>query len=105
MTSLDIQDELAAEVGKVSPKAYNDTMASALLGDFSAALAAVAVPTLVLVGESDDITPMSDSQEIAAAIEGAKLTVIADAGHLSNLDNPAAFNTALIEFLSSQPET
>jgi 3-oxoadipate enol-lactonase len=104
-TSLDIQDELAAEVAKVSPKAYNETMASALLGDFSDALAAVEVPTLVLVGEDDDVTPRSISEEIAGAIEGAQLTVIANAGHLSNLDNPMAFNAALVAFFSPQPET
>jgi pimeloyl-ACP methyl ester carboxylesterase len=105
MTSLDIQDELAAEVAKVSPKTYNETMASALLGYFTDALAAVKVPTLVLVGEDDDVTPRSVSEEIAGAIEGAQLTVIANAGHLSNLDNPVAFNAAIVAFLSLQAET
>jgi pimeloyl-ACP methyl ester carboxylesterase len=100
-TSLDIQDELAAAVAKVAPKAYNDAMASTLLGDFTGTLAAVAVPTLVLVGDQDDITPRSAADQIAAGIKAARLEVIPDAGHLSNLDNPQAFNAALLGFLTS----
>lgn len=101
-TSLDVQDELAAAVAKVAPKAYNDTMASALLGDFTVALAAVAVPTLVLVGDQDDITPEATSRFVADGIKGAELQVIPDAGHLSNLDNPQAFNAAVVRFLQAQ---
>lgn len=100
-TSLDIQDELAAAVAKVSPKAYNDTMASALLSDFTGTLGAVSVPTLVLVGDQDDVTPRPASEIVAAGIKGARIEVIPDAGHLSNLDNPQAFNAALLAFLPS----
>lgn len=99
-TSLDVQDELAAAVAKVSPKAYNDAMASTLLGDFTGTLAAVAVPTLVLVGDQDDVTPRAAADDIAAGIKGARLEVIPDAGHLSNVDNPQAFNAALLGFLT-----
>src|SRR5262249_54804703 len=75
-TSLEVQAELAGAVAKVSPKAYNDTMASALLGDFTATLAVVSIPTLVLVGDQDDVTPRPSSEFLAAGIAGARLQVI-----------------------------
>lgn len=61
-------------------------------------LRAVTVPTLVLVGADDPLTPPEQAQEIADATGGA-LTVLPDAGHLSNLDAPEAFNAALLDFL------
>jgi 3-oxoadipate enol-lactonase len=57
------------------------------------------VPTLVLVGEEDEITPPAESQRIADAVPGATLVVIPKAGHLSNLERPDEFNQALATFL------
>lgn len=63
------------------------------------ALATIDVPTLVLVGEHD--TPfLRASAVMAERIPGAALVTIADAGHIANLDQPAAFNAALLDFLS-----
>jgi len=61
--------------------------------------ASVTVPTLVLVGDHDSIAPPHLSHELAALIPGAQLVVVPDAGHLSNEENPAAFNLALRTFL------
>lgn len=61
----------------------------------------IKVPTLVVVGEDDALTPRANSETIAKAVPGARLAVIPRAGHLSNLENPDAFNQALDEFLSS----
>ncbi|MBE1206124.1 alpha/beta fold hydrolase [Aminobacter carboxidus] len=60
----------------------------------------IATPTLVLVGEKDGETPPSYSAEIAARIGGAEMQVIPGAGHLSNVENTAAVNTALTAFLN-----
>ena len=57
-------------------------------------------PTLVVVGAEDTLTPPTDSEALAKAIPGARLEVIPAAGHLSNLENPAAFNRALDAFLT-----
>lgn len=57
------------------------------------------VPLLVLVGDQDEITPLSDAQELAR-LGHAELKVIGRAGHLSNLDQPQAFNEALLNFLT-----
>lgn len=62
-------------------------------------LAAIAVPTLVLVGDSDPLIPPARSHEMAAAIPGARLVVIPDCGHASTLEQPAAVNRALVEWI------
>jgi 3-oxoadipate enol-lactonase len=62
-------------------------------------LAEIDCPTLVICGEQDPSTPLPLSQAMAAGIPGARLAVIPDALHLSNLERPQAFNQALGEFL------
>ncbi len=63
-------------------------------------LAAIRCPTLVLVGEGDELTPPALAQEIAAGISGARLVTVADSGHLSTLEQPTAVTKALVEWLS-----
>ncbi|MFC4426121.1 alpha/beta fold hydrolase [Deinococcus navajonensis] len=63
-------------------------------------LHALKVPLLVLVGAEDQITPPDQAQEIADAGRG-ELRVLPGAAHLSNLDQPAAFNAALLAFLTA----
>ncbi len=64
-------------------------------------LGAIACPTLVLVGEGDEATPPELAREIAAGIPRSRLVLIADSGHLSTLEQPAAVTRALIEWLRS----
>lgn len=66
-------------------------------------LADIRVPVLVLGGESDAVTPPDVLRSLAAAIPGARLELLPDAGHVSNLENPAAFDAALHAFLASLP--
>ncbi len=61
-------------------------------------LPAVAVPTLVVVG-ADDAPFLAASDYMAAKIRGAKKVVIPNAGHAANIDQPEAFNAAVLEFL------
>lgn len=62
-------------------------------------LAGIAVPTTVVVGVEDRLTPLALSQEMAAAIPGATLEIIADAGHLALAEQPAATTDALLRWL------
>lgn len=62
-------------------------------------LAAVTVPALVLVGEYDAVTPPLASAALAGGLPHAELTHIPGAGHLSNLENPAAFDAAVRGFV------
>jgi pimeloyl-ACP methyl ester carboxylesterase len=63
-------------------------------------LPTIAVPTLVLVGAEDVLTPPGEAATMAAAIPRARLDVIPAAGHLANLETPAATNAALRAFLA-----
>jgi pimeloyl-ACP methyl ester carboxylesterase len=69
--------------------------------DATAALGRITVPTLVLVGEHDAITPPAMAQALAARIAGSKLVTVPGAGHLSNLENPGAFTAAVREFVTA----
>jgi pimeloyl-ACP methyl ester carboxylesterase len=60
----------------------------------------IAVPTLVVCGEEDAITPVAESEALQRGIAGSRLAVIPKAGHLSNLEQPAPFNEALLGFLA-----
>ena len=69
--------------------------------DSRPSLAAVACPTLVVVGEQDVLTPPDRAAEMAAAIPNARQVVVPDCGHLSTLEQPDAVTQALVEFLSA----
>ena len=60
----------------------------------------ISVPTLVLVGDSDPVTPLDRAEEMAAAIPGARLVVVPECGHCSTLEQPEAVNRALIEWIT-----
>ena len=64
-------------------------------------LASIGCPTLVLVGDGDELTPPALSEEIASGISGSRLIVVTDCGHLSTLEKPQAVNAALIDWLSA----
>ncbi len=63
-------------------------------------LAAISVPTLILVGDRDLLAPPDRSEEMAAAIPGARLVVVPECGHGSTLEQPEAVNRALIEWIA-----
>ncbi|MEK6302970.1 MAG: alpha/beta fold hydrolase [Acidobacteriota bacterium] len=62
-------------------------------------LGAINVPVLVIVGSEDTLTPPAEADTMNRAIRGSRLQVIQDAGHLSNLEQPRLFNSALSEFI------
>jgi 3-oxoadipate enol-lactonase len=67
--------------------------------DQTGRLAQINVPTLILVGREDAITPVADSEKMHEVIEGSRLIVIENAGHVSNIEQPEQFNRALNDFL------
>ncbi len=64
-------------------------------------LATITVPTLIVVGEEDTLTPPADAAAMAGAIRGARLETLALAGHLAPAERPAAFNHIVAEFVAS----
>jgi pimeloyl-ACP methyl ester carboxylesterase len=67
--------------------------------DSTPLIATIHVPTLILVGNEDTVTPPALSEEMHRAIGGSELVRIDGAGHLSNLEQPGLFNDALARFL------
>ncbi|HYW51180.1 MAG TPA: alpha/beta fold hydrolase [Gemmatimonadaceae bacterium] len=67
--------------------------------DSTPTLDTITVPTLVIVGDEDTVTPPSDALEMSAGIRGARLVTIPGAGHLAPLEQPAIVNAAIGEFL------
>lgn len=80
------------------------TLAAALRGlaardDFSGLLSQISVPTLMLCGAHDAISPPAEMRGMAAAMPSARFVEVADAGHMSVLESPAAVNGAIREFV------
>lgn len=67
--------------------------------DSVATLPTIDVPVLIIHGADDQIIPLGEAEEMAAAIPDSKLVVLPDAGHMPNLEQPDAFNDAVIDFL------
>lgn len=74
---------------------------SAMMGrpDSHDDLARVKVPTLVLCGREDPVTPVPDHEAMAARVPGARLEIIERCGHLSTIEQPGAVNRVLIDWL------
>lgn len=70
--------------------------------DANPGLKGIAVPTLVIVGEHDGVTPPLSAANLSAQIRACKLVHIPGAGHLSNVENPDAFNAAVRDFLAAR---
>jgi len=73
----------------------------AMRPDRRADLASISVPTLVLVGEDDVITPPAEAKALSDAIPDARLEIIPRAGHMAPYENPAVANAVILRFLKS----
>lgn len=70
--------------------------------DYIDRLGAIDLPTRVIVGAQDPATPPSAAEAMQARIRGSDLVVIDEAAHLANVEQPEAFNAAMLEFLEAQ---
>jgi 3-oxoadipate enol-lactonase len=96
----ELERHVRALIEANSPEAIRGALAAMMTRqDSRPMLGAIACPALVVVGEEDTLTPPPDSEAMHAAIDGSTLVRIPRAGHLSNLEQPDAFNTALVRFL------
>ena len=93
---------LAAQVmGRVPDATYRLAIAALTTFDRRAALSEIRVPTLVLAGEKDRNAPPAMMERMAARIPDASYVCLKHAGHLANVEQPAAFNAALDVFLDA----
>lgn len=75
----------------------------ALRSDSVPTLGQITCPTLVLFGDEDQTTPFAEAELILQGVKRSRLVKIPGAGHLSNMENPKAFNAALATFCESLP--
>ncbi len=95
--------ELATGVMARVPEAtYRAALRAIVAFDRREALPHIAVPTLLLAGEHDRTAPPAVMQRMAARIPGAQYTCLAGAGHIANVEQPAAFDAAVLDFLRRQ---
>lgn len=102
--TMESRPEIVAEVRRLMERDRVPSLTGALRAlaerpDSTPLLAAIRVPTLIVVGEDDKATPVDSARKMHEAIKGSKLVIIPGAGHVSNLEQPDEFNRALLEFL------
>ena len=97
--SEDLHAQVRDTMARIDPEAFRIGAEAVWLADQRERVAAIRVPALILVGDQDTVTPPELSAELADAIPGAELVVLAGAGHLSNIERPVDFNTAVQVFI------
>ena len=86
---------------RVGPDAYvRQNRAVAARQDLRPVLGGIAVPTAVIVGEEDRLTPLAMSQEIHALTPGSTLHVIPGCGHLPPIEAPGVMAALLVDWLA-----
>ena len=96
----DVVDRVRAMIRGTNPRGYAGCCHAIAALDLTDRLSAITLPTLIVVGEADQGTPVAASQAIQAKIAGSQLEVIKSAAHLSNLEQPEVFTKALTSFLA-----
>lgn len=100
-SSKDKVERVAAQIEKTPVAGYVGCCAAIPKINVTARLKEIRTPTLVICGNDDPATPPAMAREIQENLPGAKLALIPQAAHLSNIEQPEAFNRALADFLSS----
>ena len=94
-----VRKEVVETMARIDPAAYRIGAAAVWLADQRERADEIRVPTLVICGAEDRVTPPTLSRELAHLIPGAQYEPIEGAGHLSNLERPAEFNTLVGAFV------
>lgn len=96
----DVVDPVRTRIRTTNPRGYAGCCHAISKLDLTDKLSAIKLPTLIVVGEEDQGTPVAASQAIQAKIAGSQLEIIKSAAHLSNLEQPEAFTRIVTSFLS-----
>src|SRR5882724_13253067 len=94
-----VREQMRASMAALRTASYKQALHAIVTTDFRSVLPKITVPTLVIVGEEDIVTPPSASEFLAKNTPGAMLVKIPGAGHLTNLERPEVFHAALEPFL------
>lgn len=90
----------AALMARVPEAAYRAALSAIVAFDRRAQLADIRVPTLALAGQYDKNAAPSVMEKMAARIPGCEYLCLPDAGHLANMEDPLAFDAAVLDFLN-----
>jgi 3-oxoadipate enol-lactonase len=98
----DVVDPVRAMIRGTSPRGYIGCGQAIAALDLTDRLHAIGLPTLIIVGEDDPGTPVAASRTIHEKIKGSELVILKSASHLSNMEQPDAFNRAVTAFLAKR---
>jgi 3-oxoadipate enol-lactonase len=94
-----VLDQVRTMIRSTPPRGYTGCCHAIAALNLTDHLKAITLPTLIIVGEDDPATPVAASHVIHEQIRGSDLVILKSAAHLSNLEQPEAFNQALTAFL------
>ncbi len=94
--------QLIDSLGRLHKESYLKSIEASVMDDTLSGVGTITAPTHVVVGSEDSLTPPDIAREIVAAIPGATLTIFEGAGHLSNIEQPGAFNADVLSFIQRQ---
>jgi 3-oxoadipate enol-lactonase len=94
-----VRREVVETMSRIDPAAYRIGAEAVWLADQRDRVQEIQVPTLVLVGDQDLVTPVDLSNELIDLVRHGRMQVIAGAGHLGNIEKPAEFNHIVEQFI------
>jgi 3-oxoadipate enol-lactonase len=95
----EVVDRVRTMIRETDPRGYAGCCHAIAALDLTDRLPAIRLPTLVVVGEDDPGTPVAAARTIHEHIKDSELAILPSAAHLSNLEQPEAFNNAVLTFL------
>jgi pimeloyl-ACP methyl ester carboxylesterase len=96
-----LRDDVTRDVHSTRPSTFAADFRACDAFDVRGRLGEIRVPTLVIVGDDDRLTPLKYSEFLATNIRGAVLKIIHGAGHIAMLEKPTEFNNVVASFLHS----
>ena len=98
-TEKSVRNQVVETMAQINKESYSWASQAVWTADYTDLLSKINIQTLVIGGQTDQPTPPDLSRELAYKITGAKMVIIQNAAHLSNLDQPQIFNRLLETFL------
>ena len=96
----ELMDRMREMIRGTSPSGVIGCSHALSAHNYSPRLHEISVPTIIIVGEKDEGTPVSESREMLKRIPNARMVVLPEAKHISNMERDTEFNEALLGFLS-----
>jgi 3-oxoadipate enol-lactonase len=100
----EIYAQIVASISALHVGSYIKTVEATTHYDRSGILGEIEIPTLVVVGEHDALTSVEMKRDLASRIPGARFEIMADCGHMANMEQPQEFNRLVGGFLEEHRE-